>query len=114
MRRVYNVWRNLPWLFSGFLGALVLTLLFATRMVLFTVYWSDPAHRDQVVQGWMTPGYIANSWDIPRDDLQAVFSDYAAPKSRMTLERLASENGVPLPDLIAQIEAAIDAYREGQ
>lgn len=108
-----DAWRNHPWLVGGFLLALTVTGIFTVRMVLFAVYWADPAHRDQAVQGWMTPGYIAHSWDIPREAMQATLGDLSRPGARETLAQLAEAGDVPLPELIATIEAAIATYRSG-
>lgn len=114
MSRVLDAWRNHRWLVVGFLIALSATLFFGTRMVLFTIYWSDPAHRDQALKGWMTPGYVANSWDIPRDDLLAELGDLIQSSARKTLTQIARDNDVPLTELIARIEAAIAAQRLGR
>ncbi len=114
MSRVLDAWRNHRWLVGGFLIALAVTLFFATRMVLFTIYWSDPVHREQAVKGWMTPGYIANSWDLPRGDLLAELGELVQPGERKTLTQIARDNGVPLTELIARIEAAIAAQGLGR
>lgn len=94
--------------------ALAATLFFAVRIVIFTIYWSDPAHQDQVVQGWMTPGYVANSWDIPRSELQTALGELARPGERKSLQQLAEEGGVPLSDLLERVEAAIASHRARQ
>ncbi len=114
MRRLLDAFRRHPWLVGGFLTALVVTLFFVTRMIFFTIYWSDPAHRDQAVQGWMTPGYVAHSWDIPRDDLLDTLGGLARPGEGITLEQIAIDSGVPLQELTVRIEAVIAAYRAGQ
>lgn len=114
MTRVRNALRDHPWLSGAFLTALVLTLFFATRMISYTIYWSDPAHQYQAVQGWMTPGYVANSWDIPHQSLQSALGDLAQPGDHKTLKAIAEDSGTPLPDLIARIEAAIAAQKAAQ
>jgi hypothetical protein len=114
MRTFINAWRHHPWLVGGLVAAIIATLFFGTRMVFFTIYWSDPAHRDQEVQGWMTPGYVAHSWDIPRGDLLQALGDLARPGEGKTLEQIAEDNGIPLQELTARIEAVITAHRAGQ
>ena len=47
--------------------ALAAAGLFAVRGVAFWVYWSNPARHEQAIAPWMTPGYIAHSWQVPRD-----------------------------------------------
>jgi hypothetical protein len=111
MKRIFAVLREHPWLVGGFLTALGITLFFATRMVVFIIYWSDPAHRDQTIQDWMTPGYVSKSWDVPRDDLKAVFEALDLTSERKTLAQIAAEGGIPVQELTMQIEAAIAASR---
>ncbi len=114
MTRLLAKWRRHPWLATAFALALAVTLFFATRMVLFTIYWSDPAHRDQSLQGWMTPGYVATSWDVPREVMQAALGDLGRPGKRETLDRIAAESGLSLDEVSARIEAAIAAHRAGE
>jgi hypothetical protein len=89
--------------------ALAVALAFAVRLTVFTIYWSDPAHRDQRIEGWMTPGYIARSWEVDPAVIRATLA--LEPGTRPTLAQIAATEGVPLPDLIARLEAAIAAAR---
>ena len=93
--------------------ALGVAVFFAVRLTLFTIYWADPAHREQAIEGWMTPGYVARSWDVPPEVIRAALpppSDLH-PGTRPTLDRIAEDAGIPLPDLIAALTAAIDGAR---
>ncbi|WP_108482201.1 hypothetical protein [Oceaniglobus ichthyenteri] len=109
--RLARIWRRRPVASLLFIVALVVTLGLTTRSVLFAVYWADPAHRDQVVAGWMTPRYIAYSWKIPPAVIQDALGDTLLPGRRLTLDDLSAERGVPVGDLIARIEAAIARHR---
>ena len=104
--------RRRPLLFAAFACALALTLFFAVRLVLFSIYWADPKHREQPIAGWMTPGFVAHSWHVPREVMLDLLGPppEGAPK-RPTLDDIAAERGVPVEDLIAEIEAAIAAHR---
>lgn len=105
------LWRHHRIALLSFSAVLVLTVFFGVRAVLFGVYWSDPAHRDQSIQGWMTPRYIAQSWSVPPEIVGAALGLPPDPGKRIRLEDLAAEQGVPLPVLAAQVEAAIAAFR---
>lgn len=97
----------------GLTLALAVALVFAVRLAVFTIYWSDPAHREQAIEGWMTPGYIARSWEVEPDvirDALPLPSDGTADW-RPTLDTIAQGQGMPLPDLIADVEAAIAGAR---
>lgn len=114
MRRLLAAWRKHPVLTGAFVIAALLTAMFAVRMVMFTVYWSDPAHRDQSLQGWMTPGYIAQSWDVPREDVLAAIATPDTSGKRKSLDEISVESGISLTDLTTRIEAAIAASRAAQ
>lgn len=107
------LWRHHRAGVIGLALALVIAVGFAARLVLFTIYWSDPAHSDQPVAGWMTPGYVAQSWDVPADVIRAALPppEGGLPGLRPTLARIAAAQGIPLPDLLARIEAAIATAR---
>jgi hypothetical protein len=111
MRRLARAWHTHPRLLSAFVVALAVTLVFASRMVFFTIYWADPSHRDQSVKSWMPPGYIARSWDIPREALFDSLGEVLHPGQRQTLEQVSQRTGIPLPTLTRMIEDAIAAHR---
>lgn len=107
-----TLWRRHPLLASLFALALLLTLFFAGRFTAQVIYWSDPARQEQDVEGWMTLRYVARSWQIAPRDLYAAAGLPAPVRGRpMTLEQLAEDRGIPLPALIAEIEASIARLR---
>lgn len=115
MRRLLTVFRTHPFLSAGLTLALAATLFFAVRAAMFAVYWADPAHRDQPIQGWMTPRYVAMSWDLPPEVLrEALGPAMPEPGERRTLAEIAADTGIPLPRLAEQIEAAAEAHHAGQ
>lgn len=106
------LWKNYPYLTVGFLFAIALTVFFGVRMVLFWVYWADPAHQNQPPAGWMTPGYVAQSWHIPREDMAQIL-DLPPPNGRPpTLRDIANQRGIPLQQLIVELEQAITAHQD--
>ena len=115
LRRLGTAIRRHPLLVGAFGLALVVCIVFSVRSVMFAVYWSDPAHRDQRVEEWMTPAYVAHSWDVPRDVMEAAVGGAAETLSdgRPTLKRIAAAEGIPTADLIARIETAIATHRAG-
>ncbi|MBY6200753.1 hypothetical protein KUV65_05220 [Maritalea mobilis] len=99
----------------AFALALAVAIFFLVRLVLHTLYWADPAHRNQPLEGWMTPGYIARSYqvegDILRDAIGLAHPEF--PTARPTLNQIAEARGVPLEQVIAEIEAALAATGTG-
>ena len=110
MKRLIRIFRAHPLLASAFTLGLALTLFFTVRTVMFAIYWADPAHRDQALAGWMTPRYVAHSWDVPREVMAAVTGPLPEG-GRPTLQAIAADQNIPLSDLTARIKAAIADHR---
>lgn len=106
-----RMWTAAPVATVVLVVALMASTFFGVRTVSNWVYWNDPAHIDQPIAGWMTPHYVAHSWDVPRPVMiEALALGEDDPKGR-NLKRLAEAQGIPLDELIARIEAAIMAHR---
>jgi hypothetical protein len=103
MRRL---WRHHPYLVASFVLATVLTLFFAGRLVRQTLYWSDPAHHQEQLQGWMTLGYVAKSWHLPAAEIATALG--IDPSQRpQPLSEIAKARGIPEAQLIGAVQAAI-------
>jgi hypothetical protein len=94
---VKRLWAAAPVATVILLLALAFGGFFAARTVAFWVYWNDPAHRSQAVAAWMTPGYVAHSWQVPRELVLEAIDAPRNPEGPMSLE----------------IEAAIADFRAG-
>lgn len=90
---------------------LCVTVFFGVRMVMFSVYWSDPAHRDVEIEGWMTPGYVARSYRLPPDLIRNVLQLSPDQAPRQTLSDLARANNTTLDEMRAAILGAVAAQR---
>lgn len=91
------------WLRLGLAAALLLATLFAVRAVLLLAGWGpDPARP---VEGWMTPRYLVRVYAIPPEALAPALGLTPGEAPRESLETLARRQAIPLPDLIARIEA---------
>ncbi len=106
-RLIRQLWeRNRIGLIAFVLAAAV-SLFFVLRLGIFWVYWSDPAHRDQPIEGWMTPGYIAYSHDVPKE-LNADALDLTPGRHpHTTLEDIAEESGRTVEELKILLNAVI-------
>lgn len=100
--------RRHPFLVLAFAVALGLTLFFAGRFAVQVVYWSNPEHQNQKVQGWMTVGYIGKSWGLPPREIDALAGLPPPEKGKpFTLDQIAQDRGVPVSDVIAEVEQAL-------
>lgn len=100
--------------FVAFLGAACITLFFVVRMVIFTLYWSDPSHRDQPPQDWMTPRYIAFSWGLEPSDVATALGVTKTFGTRPSLKQIAHERAVPISVILQEVEALLQQARATQ
>jgi hypothetical protein len=99
---------------AGFGLALVVTMVFAFKLGETAFHWDQSRNR-QGLEPWMTPRYVAHSRRVPTAVVGAVLGfDPAAPPRRQTLREIAAQRGVPVEDLLAELDAAIAAHREAQ
>ncbi|MGG7643993.1 hypothetical protein ACQ5SP_04180 [Rhodovulum sp. YNF3179] len=111
--RLARLWRRRRGLAIAFVAAVALTLFFGMRMVIFAVYWSDPDHRDQAIAGWMTPRYVAHSWDVPPEVVGRALGLTPEPGRGRTIAEIAAARGQSVETLGTTLEAAIAAHRDG-
>ena len=94
---------------AGFAIAALLTTLFIARAVFFAFIWMDPERGMHPVEPWMTPRYIARTYDIPRQDMQRILELGPNETPRQPLESLADARGVPVQTYIEQFDALIES-----
>lgn len=111
MRKLAVAWHRHRWLLLSFVGASLIMVFFVTRMIVAAVYWSDPARQRQTLEGWMTPGYVARSWDVPREQVLDMLGDALAEGRGRTLAQIAQDSGVPLAQILDQLASALAAQR---
>ena len=106
MRRFVSLFSRHPILATLFLAAAALTTLFVVRSIVFMAVWSEPERQRQPVEPWMTPRYVALSWDVPRDDMLALLQLPPGDTDgrRETLAQIAEKQGISPEELIARID----------
>lgn len=107
MNAFLKLWKEHRLAASAFVVALIVALFFAARLAYFMVYWSDPAHRNQPIEDWMTVGYVARSYDLPRDKLAEAIAVKPTPGQRRTLAEIARDRGVDTETLKTELRQAI-------
>jgi hypothetical protein len=110
---IARLWREHRVLLVAFVAAVLLAVFFGARAIWFAVYWADPAHRDQAPKGWMTPGYVARSWDVPREVMAEALGIDPEPGRHRTLADIARARGVTVEALAEEIADAVAGYRAG-
>ncbi len=115
MARLTSLWQHHRALLIVFVVVAGVTVGFGVRTVTSAIYWMDPAHQDQRIEGWMTPHYVADSYHLPREVVgPALFMDPAGPNQRLNLEQIAAQHGLTLTQLQDRIDTAAAAFRSGQ
>jgi hypothetical protein len=101
-----DTFRKHPYLASAFALTSALALFFAIRIAIDVIYWS--AHENEPVRPWMTVGYVAKSWDLnPRVIDETAGLPLPVDGRPFTLQEIATQRGVPVEEIIKQIEAAV-------
>jgi hypothetical protein len=104
-----HLWRRHRLACAGFLIAMAVIVFFTARFVAFSLYWSDPAHRQQPPEPWMTPRYIAHAWEIPPEVVMDALGAPDRPDARPTLKEIARQRGVPVEVVLEEARALIEA-----
>lgn len=102
-----NLWRKHRFLFLAFITALVVTAFFAARLLVFSLYWSDPAHHDQPVEGWMTPRYVAHSYQLPSEVVRDVLELDAVDGEPRTLAEITETSDLTLEEIQRRIDETV-------
>lgn len=93
----------------AFALALVLALAFALRLGVSVIYWG--ANQSRPIEPWMPVGYVARSWDVPREALAEALDLEPGALPHASIQRIASQRNEPVADVIARLEAAVAAHR---
>jgi hypothetical protein len=102
-----RLWRRRRGLLLATGIAALLALFFAGRFLLHVFVWEG--RQDEPLAPWMTLGYVARSYDVDRDDLaQALGLDRPG---RLSLAQIAARSGRTLPEVEAELRAAIARAR---
>ena len=102
-----NMFRNHPVLSGAFLLASAVALFFAVTSVLHLLAWSGRGH--ETVAPWMTVGYVARSWDLDPREIDARAGLPQPQGHPFTLTEIALQRGVPVSEIILQVEATVAA-----
>jgi hypothetical protein len=106
---VRHLWRQNRVLLIAFGLALFVTALFGVRLVVHAVYWSG--RRDAELAGWMTIGYVAQSYRVERDDLARAVGVEPGFDQRLTIAEIAERTHQSVNEVEEALLAAIQARR---
>jgi hypothetical protein len=99
-----------PVLSTSFLIALALTLFFVTRLLVHLLTWEG--HLHEPIKPWMTIGYVGHSWGLnPKVIDERAGLPLPVNGRPFTLQEIADDRGVPVEDIIKQVEDAVAKLR---
>lgn len=106
---MWQLARARPRLVMAFALAVALALFFGGRIAVRAIYWANPTHHNQAIEGWMTAGYIGRSWGVDPAELDAL-AGLPLPSVKghpQPMVEIAADRGVPVAVVIAEVEAAL-------
>jgi hypothetical protein len=106
---IRTLWRTNRLLVIAFAIALSLTIVFGVRTAAFLVYWSS--HQNVPVAGWMPPGYVAKSYRVDIEIVREALALDPEARDRRPIARIAADRGVPVEELIRDVNDALEAAR---
>jgi hypothetical protein len=109
LRQLRQILRQHPRLVALLLISVLATGLFSLRAL--DEMRSMAPHNNHPLAPWMTPRYIVKNQDVPPALLRDILGDQPMDLKHMPLHRIARYLDVPLPDLLAELEAAIATWR---
>ncbi|CUH78525.1 hypothetical protein [Tropicibacter naphthalenivorans] len=108
-RRLKDRMQDKPLLAGAFALTVLFCLFFGAKLVLIALH-HPPRPTDPPIANWMTPGYVAHTWHVPKEMMLEVVGPRPGER-RETLDEVAERLGITTPELIARIETAIADYR---
>lgn len=97
----------------GFCAASFLALIyFAGSFAAELIYFNDPRHQNETLKPWMTPRYVALSYDLPRETIREIFGFTEAFEGPRRMRFVAERLDVSLEDLTQMVRDAAQDYRE--
>lgn len=111
-RSLRRIWKDQRPLVAAFAIAIALALFFVAGEVRSIRRLQDTPDTDPPIAGWMTPRYVAHSWQIPPEVIAETLSlEQDGSGRRLTLRDLADTRSIPVDELIRQLDEAISRYR---
>jgi hypothetical protein len=99
------------WAVAGLLVSLIATLVLATTKLADAIYFDDPEHQNQTLAAWMTPRYVALSYDLPRPVVFELLGIVPDTDHRRRLDHLAARLGISLEELTLKVRSAATQHQ---
>lgn len=111
MKTLQFLFRNHPFALSGFVLGLAVAIFFVGKLALNMLYFNDPRHQNQAIEGWMTLRYVSMSYKVPPERLKAILELPDDNKRPPTMAVIAANKGMTLETLTKEVTAAAETFR---
>lgn len=106
-----RLWKAAPVATAILILALFASAFFAVRSAIFWYHNPLWVEHSQEIAPWMTPRYVARSWDVPPRELgAAIGAPMPPPDGPISLRDLAALRDVPVEIVIAETKAFIASF----
>lgn len=95
----------------GFLVSVIVVIFLTSTKLKDAIYFNDPAHKDVQLEAWMTPRYVALSYDLPREVMMDLINIDDKTKIPRRMDHLAEMIGLSLGDMAVKVRQAAISYR---
>ena len=107
--------RNQPVASGLFVAALAVAIFFAVKFLLHWGQFQGHAPRDQALEAWMRPRYVAMSYNVPPKVLREDILGMGPPSKEsdrepVTMEEIAAQKGISLDELTEIVREGAEAF----
>ena len=111
IKAIKYFWKEQPIALGVFVISLALLVYFGGRFLLGFIYFHDPAHRNQALEGWMTPRYVSMSYQVPPEIIREVMGIEEKGRMRLHLKDITARLGITMEELEKRVWAAKQAHK---
>ena len=92
--------------------SLFLAVCFTGRVIYDAI--DGPPPQNTQIEAWMTPRYIARTWNVPHSVMRELVIMQMVDRRPANLQQIADDRGIPVEDLIAEIQSGLEAFIEAR
>lgn len=100
------------WACLGFFLSIIAAVFISATYLADAIYFDDPRHQNVELRAWMTPRYVALSYDLPRSVVLSILGIQPETNFSTGMDSLAQNLGLTLEELTVKVKTEAEVYRE--